>query len=179
MTLARDSADAADIIGLRDRLAHWQESIGITQWRVGEVSAFVVERQVAAGEWYLMRHGTQLIATARVLTRDEHTWGPDLGAEGSAGYLHGLMVTRSAAGRGLGGRILEWFCELSASHRLPAARLDCVASNPRLRRYYLDQGFTERGITDFGESSGWAPVRRFERLLAAPTGLSTGRRRGV
>ncbi|WP_154794167.1 GNAT family N-acetyltransferase [Occultella kanbiaonis] len=167
MTLALDSTDARDIVALRDGLAAWQESIGVTQWRVGEVSQFVVERQVAAGEWYVLRRGGSLVATARLLTRDEHTWGPELGGEGSAGYLHGLMVARTAAGEGLGGQILAWFCRVSASHGLPAARLDCVATNARLRRYYRDHGFTERGITDFGPTSGWAPVRRFERLLTA------------
>ncbi|WP_163543314.1 GNAT family N-acetyltransferase [Occultella kanbiaonis] len=167
MTLALDSTDARDIIALRDGLAAWQESIGVTQWRVGEVSPFVVERQVAAGEWYVLRRGGSLVATARLLTRDEHTWGPELGGEGSAGYLHGLMVARTAAGEGLGGQILEWFCRMSASHGLPAARLDCVATNARLRRYYRDHGFTEQGVTDFGATSGWAPVRRFERLLTA------------
>lgn len=164
MTCA-DVDDALAIVALRDELARWQRSVGVDQWQPGEVHPVVVGQQVLAGEWWVLRREGAVVATARVLGEDPHVWGGELGRDGTAGYLHGLMVARSAVGDGLGARVLDWFCQYALTCGRSVARLDCVADNPRLQRFYLDQGFAEHGVTDFGPTSGWQPVRRFEKRM--------------
>ncbi|MDK3257722.1 hypothetical protein [Blastococcus capsensis] len=54
--------------------------------------------------------------------------------------------------------------------RRPAAgraylRLDCVEANPRLRRYYREQGFAEVGRREF--DGAWDPVVLLQRHAVA------------
>lgn len=80
----------------------------------------------------------------------------------SAGYVHGLMTNRR--GTGLGGWLLTWAeTRITAAGRR-LARLDCVATNGRLRRYYTDQGYREAGFRSF-PNPAWRPVMRFEKQL--------------
>lgn len=163
--------DGDAIVALRDQLARWQIAAGIEQWQPGELNVVPIERQVRAGQWFLHTDPARdrgsdgwLVATARVLGEDAHTWG-DAGADGTAGYLHGLMVHRNHAGNGLGSAIVAWFERYVASSGRSIARLDCVATNARLAGYYRAHGYQERGVQDFGDSSQWRPVLRFEKHL--------------
>lgn len=62
-----------------------------------------------------------------------------------AGYVHRLMVDRTAAPRGLGRAMLDRAERRIAEEGRPYARLDCVADNPRLRGYYEGAGYTVVG----------------------------------
>jgi hypothetical protein len=53
-----------------------------------------------------------------------------------------LAVRRSAAG--LGGRLLDWAAAMATTKDRRFLRLDCVASNHRLRRYYEKARFRHR-----------------------------------
>lgn len=157
-------------MALRDHLARWQISRGITQWHPGEVDPEVIASQAAGGQWFVLRRsaggiGPQVIATARVINSDAHAWGPELGQDGTAGYLHALMVHRDHAGQGLGAAVLTWFEEFTLKCGKDLARLDCLATNQVLRRYYTARGYTEHGITDFGGNAQWRPVLRMQKVL--------------
>jgi hypothetical protein len=54
-----------------------------------------------------------------------------------------MAVRRPAAG--LGSAILGWAAGVARERRLEALRLDCVASNGRLRAYYEAAGFVSCG----------------------------------
>ncbi|WP_461145259.1 GNAT family N-acetyltransferase [Salinifilum aidingensis] len=66
-----------------------------------------------------------------------------------AAYVHGLMVDRSAAGRGLGEALLRWAAEQGRAAGVGLLRLDCVESNTALLAYYRRLGFTEVGRREF------------------------------
>jgi hypothetical protein len=57
--------------------------------------------------------------------------------------VHRIAVRRQAAG--LGAVILGWAAAVARERDLEALRLDCVASNGRLRAYYEAAGFAHRG----------------------------------
>ena len=73
-------------------------------------------------------------------------------AAGSAAYLHRMAVRRTQAG--LGPVILAWAADIARQHDCDALRLDCVASNGRLRAYYEAAGFAHRGDVTVGGAPG-------------------------
>ncbi|MEV6278483.1 GNAT family N-acetyltransferase [Nocardia sp. NPDC051832] len=156
--------DAADIAGLRDRLAQWMVDNGIAQWLPGEYSADLVAAEVARGEWFRWREGAQLIAAVRLIWRDPEFWGAD---DAEAGYIHGLMVAPEQRGRELGARILQFCAERTRAEGITRQRLDTASDNQVLRKYYAAQGFTElREAPLPPQFQGTATVVLFEKNLA-------------
>jgi GNAT superfamily N-acetyltransferase len=63
-----------------------------------------------------------------------------------------MAVRRRAAG--LGSVILAWAADVARQRGGGALRLDCVASNRRLRTYYEAAGFAHRGDVTVGGAPG-------------------------
>ncbi|GAB3719857.1 GNAT family N-acetyltransferase [Nocardiopsis oceani] len=156
------ASDAPVITNLRDDLARWQQSRGITQWAPGEVGAHEIAGQIEHGQWWVLHQRHTLVATVRLLTQDPLVW-PDTLAE--ATYVHGLMVARSASGHGLGAGVLAWVEARATARQHTSVRLDCVSDNHRLRAFYEQRGYTQRGHVGFGPDSTWHPVTRYEKPL--------------
>ncbi|GAB3716804.1 GNAT family N-acetyltransferase [Nocardiopsis nanhaiensis] len=154
--------DALAIRDLRDDLARWQARIGVRQWAPGEVGAHEIAEQIESGQWWVLHQGHDLVATVRLLTRDPLIW-PDPLVE--ATYVHGLMVARSASGHGLGAGVLAWVEATAAARQHTSVRLDCVSGNHRLRAFYQQRGYAQRGQVSFGPDSTWHPVTRYEKPL--------------
>ena len=154
--------DATAIVALRDAAAHWQQERGIRQWSPGEVRAEQVREQVRAGQWHVVRDDAVggLRAALRVLDADLDVWGR---REDAALYVHGLVVDRALAGRGVGAALLRWVEDRARSCGARWVRLDCAASNARLRGYYVGRGFTAVGGRSFDD--GWEPVVLLERAV--------------
>jgi hypothetical protein len=62
-----------------------------------------------------------------------------------AGYVHSVAVRSEMHGQHLGGLILLWAIMKTKQAERQFLRLDCLARNGRLRRYYEEQGFIYRG----------------------------------
>ena len=159
-------SDAEAILALRRSLEHWLETQGVEQWGPGEVELSDVRRQVSQGEWHVLRTSTGLAGALRLLWSDEPVWR-DESAFGA--YVHGLMVDRAAAGRGVGTQLLDWAESQARTAGAPVLRMACVESNARLRRYYAAAGFTEVGRRDF--DGPWHSAVLLEKVLREPTGL--------
>lgn len=167
-------ADACALLRLRDSAALWMLQHRVQQWKPGEVPLTSFDKQVAAGEWHVLRADDRTIyAGLRLLWSDETTWGP---VEPIAGYVHGLVVARDSASQGLGAGLLRWAGQQTLNQGRILLRLDCVETNLDLRRYYLDQGFHEVGHRDFN-SARWSPVVLLERQLQGRNGAATNDRR--
>jgi GNAT superfamily N-acetyltransferase len=124
---------------------------------------------VEAGETWLALSDAALIGTITV-DYDDPAWS-DL--PGNAAYVHRLSVPMH--GTGLGGNLLAWAAGEAAAIGRDRLRLDCLASNSRLCRYYADLGFRPRGMVVVGGSPGQRDssadaaqtvVRRFERNIS-------------
>lgn len=135
----------------------------IQQWTPGEVEVNDVLEQVGRDEWWVDSDFGAIRAAIRLSEADDLVWPR---SDDRAGYIHGLMVAREAAGRGLGSQTLGWAEKEIVDRGLHLARLDCVATNVVLRSFYRARGFEERGIMDFGSGSKWHPVMRFEKRLS-------------
>ena len=91
---------------------------------------------------------------------DQVIWRQD---DVCADYIHGLVIDRDYAGRGLGRDLLEWAAQETARAGANKLRLDCAETNLALRHYYRRCGFREVGRRDFG--GDWFSVTLFERTL--------------
>lgn len=152
--------DVEEHLEIRDLAARWQQAGGLDQWVPGELTPHALRRQIDKGGVQVVRDGERVAASIRLTSSDPEIWGDDAH---SAGYIHGLMTR--ARGTGLGSRLLRW-----AEHRMidngrSLSRLDCVASNAKLREFYRGQGYTEVGSHTFADPR-WSPVTTFEKALS-------------
>lgn len=117
-----------------------------------------------------MRVAGRAAATATV-DADDPLWRD---RPGRAHCVHRIAVRRGYAG--LGSRILSWVADRARAEGCEFVRLDCVADNAALVRYYLTQGFVPRGMEavsggpgqrDIGPSSSRTTVVRLERTILA------------
>lgn len=148
--------DADSVYQLLDDAAVWLERRGIEQWKPGALPRGIVADGIARGEVFVVRAADALVATLQLEDGDRATWGPDAG---DALYVHRLCVARTHARAGLGLRLLDWAGTAARARGRRLLRLDCVASNDALRRYYAHAGFAERGVIDVG-----IRLARFERV---------------
>jgi ribosomal protein S18 acetylase RimI-like enzyme len=93
---------------------------------------------------------------------DPEIWG-EQGDDGLAGYIHGLAVRRAASGKNLGGDLLNLALKLTTEKPRPFLRLDCIATNERLCRYYRDAGFEPVRINEV------IPNQVYIQLFQKPT----------
>jgi ribosomal protein S18 acetylase RimI-like enzyme len=148
-------ADAADCLRLRDEAAGWLRARGLDQWRPGEVELADVERSVHDGELLVVREGGRVVATATVTAADPDVWGSGPGVDDvPARYVHRLVVSREAAGRGLGRAVLRAVEADAAAAGCTVVRLDCVEGNAALRRWYLADGYRVVGSRDWARQFG-------------------------
>ncbi len=139
-------ADYDIVMRILREAAAWLTSRGNPQWEHWylEAGESMLRERIEDHEVYLASLNTGSIATVTVQWSDTMVWGAK-GADGLAGYIHGLAISRSVAGLGVGERMLEWAIGLVAARGRRYARLDCIASNLGLCRYYNDRGFTAMG----------------------------------
>ena len=134
-------ADAGEISEIVQEATRWLSLRAIAQWPVPWPLEWIQEK-VEIGEFHCAFHDGVMAGVVRLLSTDEEMWG-DTG--GAAGYVHTLIVKREFAGRGFGRAILAWAEDQCRARGAEFLRLDCMASNHDLRRYYEKQGFTARG----------------------------------
>jgi ribosomal protein S18 acetylase RimI-like enzyme len=142
----RDDVD--EIVDVLSEAARWLLARGIRQWPdpfPRERVASLVER----GDFYLASLAGETVGTLALMWSDPAFWGE---RPADAGYVHALAVRRGWDGRGLGARLLGWAGERIAAAGREYVRLDCLAENAALRRYYERQGFEPCGevaVEDF------------------------------
>jgi hypothetical protein len=145
--------EADDVLSVLDEAAAWLQEQGITQWP-GRFELAWISDAIREGETWLVEVDGRISATVT-----DPVWGD---ADGSAAYIHRMAVRRQEPG--LGAVILAWVAD-SRRHGRDAVRLDRVASNDRLRAYYVRAGFLYRGNVAVGTGPAtW--VSRYEMRVA-------------
>jgi ribosomal protein S18 acetylase RimI-like enzyme len=163
-------SDAAAAEALLDAAAIWQQSRGIRMWTPGWFGDEVRET-IANGDLYVARRGGVTVGCFLLEPGCPEWMAPWLiqrGREpGQGAHLGRLTVAREATGRRLGIALLNVASTLAAQQGLAYVRLDCPAENARLRRYYVDAGFSYLG--DIG-TQGPAGERWVSSVFERATG---------
>jgi ribosomal protein S18 acetylase RimI-like enzyme len=167
--ISAQSDDLGRYIDLLEEVAAWLAQRGINQWRPGtfRLSMAYYAESITRGEVQLAFSGEELVGTLRLLLREPIVW-PEI-AEDDAVYVYSLAVRRQWANRDLGNRLLEWAGHRAAALGRRYVRLDCMADNTFLRRYYTQAAFLDRGEIDaqFPTPVGTLRLRRYEKQVGA------------
>jgi GNAT superfamily N-acetyltransferase len=137
---SRDAQLSASIL---EEASAWGVAEGFPNWTPGSftgpesVGFSRLRSDIAADSLHLVWRGDTLVATFSLLERDPMFWPL---ASDDALYLHRFAVRRAAAGAGR--HVVEWCLGEARRRDRSFVRLDCLADNPGIRRYYERFGFT-------------------------------------
>lgn len=154
-------SDAIELVAIRDARAQWLLDRSIRQWLPGEFPLDRMRRWIDQRAVHVGRVDGQLVAAVAVLWEDPAIW-PDGGTE--AGYVHLLMTATEHAGSGHGATMLSHAEAVIGGAGSRLARLDAVASNPTLRRWYEQRGYVEVGCVEF-DCEEWFDTVLLEKQL--------------
>lgn len=146
-----DTDDLDTLVALYDGAARWMLANGIDQWKPGEKSEEHFLLRIKEGEVWLAETADGAAAGGYELWwDDEPAWGAQPPV---AGYVHRLMVRRGVPA-GTGAALLAHAEHRIADSGRSLCRLDCVSSNPRLRTYYEQRGYSVVGEQPFKSGAG-------------------------
>jgi ribosomal protein S18 acetylase RimI-like enzyme len=165
LTAARAAIKDYDaVMAILREAADWLSARGINQWYHWYMDAGerILRERLEHHEVYLFEREGAPVGTLTIQWTDPDVWG-ERGIDGLAGYVHGMAVARSAGGMRVGERMLEWAVGTIASRGRSFARLDAMASNAPLCRYYEERGFRPLGTATL--FAGIYTAQLFEREL--------------
>ncbi|WP_438446093.1 GNAT family N-acetyltransferase [Gorillibacterium sp. sgz5001074] len=143
--------------------ADWIWSKGILQWRPGSFTMETVREHHARTELYTAwgdGGNGELAGTFSLQWSDPFIWQERNDAE-QAGYIHRLAVARGWKGRRIGERLLACAEDFIREAGRSRARLDCMADNARLNRFYREAGYVYQARMD---RQHWS-ASLFEKIL--------------
>ncbi|MZQ81309.1 GNAT family N-acetyltransferase [Paenibacillus sp. 5J-6] len=152
--------DGEAVRGLLVNAARWIERTqGLVQWREERFTQDYVSGLIEQYELFVAHMDDVPVGCLSVHWKDEEFWGEQFHED--AGYVHRLAVSRDYLGMGIGTRLLNWAEGYAREHGKSWLRLDCMAGNAALNRYYTREGFTFCGRY---EAQGWA-ASLYERRI--------------
>jgi GNAT superfamily N-acetyltransferase len=155
--------DLPEVLDILSDASRWERAQGIEDPWPSPFPAERVSPGLDRGEVFLASsEGAAAIATVNLAWEDLRFWGEQ---PPNSGYVHRLAVRRSHAGQGVGRSLLEWADGRVRERDRELLRLDCLANNSRLCRYYLDLGFVPSGSVTV---DGFVCSRFERRVLEAP-----------
>lgn len=156
-------ADYGAVMAILRGAGDWLTARGNPQWQhwYMDFGERMLRDRLENHEVYLFRLDTAPVGTLTIQWSDSDVWG-ERGLDGLAGYIHGMGIVRSVGGKRVGERMLEWAVETIAAKGRSFARLDAMASNEPLCRYYEARGFRPLGTALL---AGNVAMRLFEREL--------------
>ncbi|CAM1341925.1 GNAT family N-acetyltransferase [Tenacibaculum amylolyticum] len=132
--------EAAEKIALKN-VDHWQ------YWKnpPTEKIQWVVEG-IQKKEFFFINNTVQEnIGMVRIMNEDELYWG--IQTE-KAKYIHSLVVKGAYNGKGIGAKIIQEIENNAKKDACKYIRLDAVATNTKLCKYYEKLGFQKVGVKE-------------------------------
>jgi len=143
--------DSQSILDLWKGSARWIKSKGINQWNPDHFNINQVHECFDSGfEFYLARMNGEVVGTLYICWSDPILW-EELDNNNS-GYIHRFAVSRAHIGSGIGRQLINW-AEVYIRNSGKNIRLDCMAENARLNRYYIDMGYKQIRYIEW--KNGW------------------------
>jgi GNAT superfamily N-acetyltransferase len=129
--------DATTVQEMLEEAARWVNALGVVMWDEGELVPGRVDREIAAGQFFIAEIAGDAAGVVRFQLEDRLFW-PDLEGDDSA-FIHRLVVRRRYKGHGVSTALMQWAVSRARSIGKSYLRLDTDASRPKLRQLY--EGF--------------------------------------
>jgi GNAT superfamily N-acetyltransferase len=155
--------DRAVIQDMLREAAHWVDALGVAMWDESELDPGRLEREVAAGQFFIAEVDGDPAGAVRFQLEDPLFW-PDLDDDESA-FIHRLVVRRRYKGLGVSTALMHWAVSHARSMDKRYLRLDTDASRPKLRELYERFGFQ---FHSFREVGPYYVARYLYPLMEAP-----------
>ncbi|MFI0149271.1 GNAT family N-acetyltransferase [Streptomyces globisporus] len=161
--------DISALMALRTEAESWLASKGSDQWSDREAGARAIAKWHAAideGRTWLITDGEdRILGTVSRGPVDRDFW-TDADDPETGFYLYKLMVSRDAAGLGIGSLVLDWAGKVAALEGRRWVRIDCWRTAVGLQRYYEGLGFSHvRTEAPSHRKSGWLGQRPASLIL--------------
>jgi GNAT superfamily N-acetyltransferase len=136
--------DASAYVALAQAAQAWLQSRGLGQYipAAHDEYAAMIRSRIESGTLFAVWEMGEAVAFFNLDPAPSLWWPAD---DAPALYLAGMVVARSARGRGVGKFIIRWCAAEAVRDGRRAVRLDCHAGNPWLCGYYESQWFELRG----------------------------------
>lgn len=157
------AADVPALMALRTEAETWLSARGSDQWSDREAGARAIAKWHAAIDegrtWLIADSKGDTLGTVSRGPVDRDFWNESDSPE-TAFYLYKLMVSRQAAGQGIGSLALDWAGRIASMEGRRWVRIDCWRSAHGLQRYYESLGFSHvRTEAPSHRKSGWLGQR--------------------
>ncbi|MGI1679849.1 MAG: GNAT family N-acetyltransferase [Cellvibrionaceae bacterium] len=129
--------------------AVWLLSLGIEQWPLEWLESIrrEINLSIKSGNYFFALLDNEVVGVVEVLAEPESIWKYDISP---SIYIHKLAIKRKFCGLNIGSQIISKLWSISKEKDKEFIRLDCVATNLKLRSYYEKNGFTFVGIANNG-----------------------------
>ena len=134
------NTDSEVLLSLLEEAREYKISLGDDAWGEHPFTQEDVALRLKTGCCYVLEVNGVLVGSTMLIWNDEHNWG-NLGRDGNAGYVHGLMVNRDFQGQNFGKNIIDWAAKQIKAKGRQFIRLDCRSENLKLCAYYENLGF--------------------------------------
>lgn len=162
-------ADVPTLMGLRTEAEHWLRQIGSDQWSDPETGSRAIAKWHEAIEdgrtWVVLDQADAVLGTVSRGPADRDFWN-EADELHTAFYLYKLIISRDAAGSGIGSLVLDWACRVAALEGRRWLRIDCWRTARGLQLYYERLGFAHvRTEAPNHRKSGWLAQRPSRSIL--------------
>lgn len=142
--------------------AEWMLSKKIEQWPLDWLESMEPEiyLSVKSGNFFFAMHEERVVGVVEILSKPERIWKYD---KSQAIYIHKLAIKRENSGLGVGANIISKLLSWSAKNERSCIRLDCVANNVSLRKYYERNGFKFISV----KNNGLVELALYEKRINA------------
>ncbi|MGC2035342.1 MAG: GNAT family N-acetyltransferase [Thermoplasmata archaeon] len=156
------TSDIPRILEILTDAAEWARQRGVERWWPIPFPSGRIVPPVDRKEAYVGEIEGKVVGFFVLTWADPAIWGdvpPD------AGYVHLLAAERDPALRGLGRHLLGWAEERVRAAGRAKLRLDCIADNASLVRYYESVGFVRVRVVPSPVLGEVRSIQLFERDL--------------
>ncbi|GGK93149.1 GNAT family N-acetyltransferase [Mangrovihabitans endophyticus] len=155
-------ADLDTLVDLFRATRKWLAEMGSDQWATNppERVRGRLADAISRGECYVAEEDGRVIGTITVDDfADPEFWSAEDKPE-TALYVHRMMVERSAAGRDVGGLLLDYAEAVAAKAGKVWLRLDAWRTNEPLHRYYVRKSFRPVRVINLAHRGSGALFQR-------------------
>ncbi|MFC0302055.1 GNAT family N-acetyltransferase [Virgibacillus soli] len=146
-------SEISSITNLLKETAKWIQEKGINQWSYllyGNGDGEII-KDIKLGKTYIVKDKHGKFAATFNISPQQNDWDIDMWGKRTdhAYYIHRLAVSGDYRRQQIGKRLLHWIIKNSDG----IIRLDCVAHNTVLNKFYQDTGFALIGFRGEGDDT--------------------------